>query len=295
MVPENRVKLSFQRDRKMTLSRLLVFVVGLVFSSLAAASCVQLSGEPQQGALLWGHVQPGAGVSLNGQPLNVSAAGAVVFGFSRDAKPTATLRVETDHICEQQLAVGSRQYKVQRIEGVPQRTVTPDASHLERIRREAQLVSKAKSANTPRSDFIEGFQWPLQGPITGVYGSQRVYNGKPGRPHYGVDVAAPTGTPVSTPAPGRVVLAEQDLFFSGGTLIIDHGMEVTSSFLHLSKLLVKVGDWVEPGMMVAEVGATGRVTGPHLDWRMNWRKHRVDPQLLVEAMPKAKLKPQSKP
>ena len=284
MVTQNRIVLSFHRDRKMALSRMLVLIVGLLCASLGTAACIQLSGEPLQGALLWGQVTPGSRVRLNDQSLNVSPDGAVVFGFGRDAKSTATLRVENGHICEQQLAVGGRQYRVQQIEGVPQRTVTPDPGHLQRIRREAQLVRQAKSANTVRTDFLKGFQWPLLGPITGVYGSQRVYNGKPGNPHYGVDVAAPTGTPVSTPAPGKVVLAEQDLFFSGGTLIIDHGMEVSSSFLHLSKLLVKVGDWVEPGMMVAEVGATGRVTGPHLDWRMNWRNQRVDPQLLVPPM-----------
>lgn len=267
----------------MALSRIAVTVL-LLLAPLAHAACIELSGEPQQGALLWGQVAPAANVSLNKTPIAVSTEGIVVFGFGRNAKSSAVLRVESDHICEQQLVVSPREYRIQHVDGVPQRTVTPDASQLQRIRAEAQLVNKAKSTNTVRTDFFSGFHWPLRGPITGVYGSQRVYNGKPGRPHYGVDVAAPTGTPVSAPAPGRVVLAEGDLFFSGGTLIIDHGMEVFSSFLHLSKLLVKVGDWVEPGVIVAEVGATGRVTGPHLDWRMNWRKQRVDPQLLVKPM-----------
>jgi len=126
----------------------------------------------------------------------------------------------------------------------------------------------------------------LEGPITGVYGSQRIYNGVPKSPHYGVDVAAPTGTIVRAPAAGKVVLTHDDMFYSGGTLILDYGMRVNSSFLHLSKILVEQGDWVRPGDPMAEVGATDRVTGPHLDWRMNWREVRIDPQLLAPPMPK---------
>jgi murein DD-endopeptidase MepM/ murein hydrolase activator NlpD len=133
-------------------------------------------------------------------------------------------------------------------------------------------------------DFAGAFHWPLEGPITGVYGSQRVYNDVPGRPHYGVDVAAATGTPITTPAPGLVTLAHPDMFYSGGTVIIDHGYGISSTMMHLSKVLVDVGQEVVPGDIIAEVGASGRATGPHLDWRMNWFKVRIDPQLLVQPM-----------
>ena len=132
---------------------------------------------------------------------------------------------------------------------------------------------------------MQPFVWPIEGRITGVYGSQRVYNGVAGRPHYGVDVAAPVGAEVNAPAAGRIVLAHNNMFYSGGTLIIDHGHGLTSSFLHLSKILVEEGQEVQGGELVAEVGATGRVKGPHLDWRMNWRGARVDPELLVPEMP----------
>jgi biotin carboxyl carrier protein len=267
---------------RMQCSLVLIFMVQL--ASLLEAACIELSAQPRQGALLWGTVAPGTKVTLNQELLGVSHEGVVVFGLGRDARESAILRTESEYSCEQVLKVAKREYRIQQVDGVPQRTVTPDAKHLDRILREARLVKKSRLVNTPRSDFLKGFHWPLHGPITGVYGSQRVYNGTRGRPHFGVDIAAPAGTQVSAPAPGRVVLAEKDLFFSGGTLIIDHGMEVFSSYLHLSKILVSVGDWVEPGMMLAAVGATGRVTGPHLDWRMNWRDQRVDPQLLVEPM-----------
>ena len=134
-------------------------------------------------------------------------------------------------------------------------------------------------------DALAGFQWPAIGPISGVYGSQRIYNGTPRSPHYGVDVAVPTGTPVLAPSSGVVTLAEPDLFYSGGTIILDHGFRLSSSFLHLSKVHVAVGQEVKQGELIGEVGATGRATGPHLDWRMSWRNQRIDPQLLAPPMP----------
>ena len=125
----------------------------------------------------------------------------------------------------------------------------------------------------------------MVGPISGVYGSQRYYNGVPGSPHYGVDIALPTGTPVHAPASGIVTLAEEDLFYSGGTIILDHGYRLSSSFLHLSRISVSVGDEISQGDVLGEIGSSGRATGPHLDWRMSWRNERVDPQLLVPPMP----------
>lgn len=252
-----------------------------------SSACIEFNTSVTQGALLWGRVDTGSRVFLGDEALSVSDSGIVVLGFGRDAKGPSTLRVEGAQNCSLELQVAGREYQIQRVEGVPQQTVTPDPEHLERIRREAQLVRNARTNSSRNTDFSAGFQWPLAGPISGVYGSQRVYNGTPGRPHYGVDVAAPTGTPVAAPAAGVVVLAEPDLFYSGGTLIIDHGSEVSSSFLHLSKVLVAVGTRVQPGDLVAEVGATGRASGPHLDWRMNWRERRVDPQLLVPPMPQS--------
>ena len=121
------------------------------------------------------------------------------------------------------------------------------------------------------------------GPISGVYGSQRVYNGVPGTPHYGIDVAVPTGTAIVAPASGQIIMVHDNMFYSGGTIMLDHGHGVSSSFLHLSKTSVEVGDWVEQGDPIGEVGATGRVTGPHLDWRMNWGDSRIDPELLLRA------------
>lgn len=250
------------------------------------AACIEVQGEPIEGGLIWAQVAPGTPVNLDGEAVDVLPDGWFMAGFHRDAPSSSVLTVGDD--CQVDVSVKQREYRIQRIEGVPQRTVTPPPEQQERIRREAALVRTAKAQRIARSDWIKqiagDFQWPLEGPISGVYGSQRVYNGKPGNPHYGVDIAQPNGTPVYAPAAGRVTLAEDDLFYSGGTVILDHGYGLSSSFLHLSEVQVSVGDELAPGDLLGAVGATGRATGPHLDWRMSWRKRRIDPQRLVPPM-----------
>ena len=259
----------------------LLLLLGLEVS----AACPELIGEVRQGSLLWLKVPPGSEVYLDEKRLSASAEGIVVFGIGRDETGSRTLAVSGAVEYSRELTIVGREYRISRIEGVPQRTVTPPAEQLERIRKERELVQAAKASSSDAADFARGFEWPLTGRISGVYGSQRFYNGTPGNPHWGVDIARPTGTPVASPAYGVVTLAEPDLFYSGGTIIIDHGSRVSSSFLHLSELSVAVGDRVEPGDIIGKVGATGRATGPHLDWRMSWRNVRVDPQLLVPPMP----------
>lgn len=250
---------------------------------------LKLDGELTQGALVRGKVAPGTRLQLDGKPVRVAPNGSFAIGFDRDAKATAKL-VEIDPAGkrrEHALRIVSRSYDIQRVTGVPQRTVTPPKEQLERIRREAAMVERARAIDSDRMDFASSFRWPLVGRISGVYGSQRYYNGEPGRPHFGVDVAAPTGTPVVAPADAVVTLAQPDLFFSGGTLIMDHGYGVSSTFIHLSRVLVKEGQAVKAGQVVAQVGATGRASGPHLDWRINWFNVRIDPQQVVGPMPTA--------
>lgn len=256
---------------------------------VAPASAFELDKAPEQGGLVLGSVAPHSQLQLDGKPVRVTPQGRFVIGFDRDAKPVATL-IEiapngrrTTHA----LSIEQRQYAIQSVTGVPQQTVEPPPEQLRRILEEKKLVDAARAVNSDRIDFLVPMQWPLLGPISGVYGSQRIYNGKPGRPHFGVDVAAPIGTPVRAPAAATITLAQSDLFFSGGTLIMDHGYGVSSTFMHLSRLRVKSGDKVAAGEVVGEVGATGRASGPHLDWRINWFDVRIDPQLVVEPMPSA--------
>ena len=250
------------------------------------ADCPMLEGDVKEGGIAWARVAPGTEVRLDGEALDVLDDGWFMLGFHRDAPRTQVLEAGED--CRVTLNISARDYRIQRVEGVPQRTVTPPPEQLERIRRERALVQAAKAQRIERDDWLSqvagGFRWPLTGPISVIYGSQRFYNGKAGTPHYGVDIARPTGTVVHAPAAGRVTLAEGDLFYSGGTVILDHGYGLSSSFLHMSEVTVEVGDELEAGDPLGAVGSTGRATGPHLDWRMSWRDRRIDPQLLVPPM-----------
>lgn len=269
-------------------SRAIIFVAILASASAWAVAdeLIELRGTPEQGGLVYGKVSAGAQVRLDSERVRTTPRGEFVIGFDRDAKPNAQLIIEHNGQRETHaLAVVQRQYDIQRVTGVPQKTVTPPPEELQRIAREQKLVEAARAIDSNRSEFLGPFQWPLLGPISGVYGSQRFYNGEPRRPHFGVDVAATVGTPVRAPANATVTLAEPDLFFSGGTLIMDHGYGVSSTFMHLSRLLVKTGDTVQAGQVVAEVGATGRASGPHLDWRINWFGVHIDPQLVAPPMP----------
>jgi murein DD-endopeptidase MepM/ murein hydrolase activator NlpD len=264
----------------------LLFIM-LFFHGTAHAG-LELRGEAVQGALLQGLVPPGTRVEMDGSQLRVSGDGVFLLGFGRDHAARATLKLvfPDGRTEERTLDVKPRKYQIQRIDGLPKRKVVPNEQDLERIRKESSLIREARARDDPRTDFLSGWIWPSKGRISGVYGSQRVLNGNPRRPHFGVDIAAPVGTAVKSPADGIVTLVHPDMFFSGGTLIIDHGHRLSSSFLHLEKILVKPGQIVKRGDLIAEIGATGRVTGPHLDWRMNYQAHRVDPQLLVPPMPK---------
>ncbi len=247
------------------------------------------SGEPglTQGSLYLGQTAPGNTVLYNDEEIMITDSGLFVLGFGRDAELEQSYQVVTPSGQKTHHAINleDRDYRIQKITGVAGKYVKPSEDHLRRVKKENQLVWAAREHLTERYDFLKGFLQPVDGPVTGVYGSQRYFNGQPRRPHYGLDYAAPTGTPVVAPASGRVVLAHPDMFFSGGTMVIDHGMGVSSSFLHLSKLLVEEGGLVSQGQPVAEVGATGRVTGAHLDWRINWGQVRLDPALVLKDFP----------
>ena len=250
---------------------------------------LKLSGSFTQGGLVTGQVEPGSRVRFLDRNVRVSPDGLFVIGFGRDFASHAEVTVvppggnEVSH----RIDISKRKYRIQRINGLPKKMVSPGEEAMKRIRRENAWIAKARARDTADLWFAKGFTWPAIGPVSGVYGSQRILNGEPRRPHFGVDVAMPTGTPVMAPADGVVVLAEKDLYFTGGTIMIDHGHGLTSVLMHLSRLEVSTGDVVRAGDDIGAIGATGRATGPHLDWRINWFNQRLDPQLLVPPMPKA--------
>ncbi|MBY5991290.1 M23 family metallopeptidase [Ferrimonas balearica] len=273
--------------RQLWLSSLFI-ISFFTYSQEGLASRVALEGDLTQGSLLRGQTDPGTQVWLNGQPLPSTTDGHFVMGFGRDAalEHTLTLHFADGEKLDYPVVLAEREYKIQRIEGIARRIMEPNPEDVARAQEDARQTRAARERFETRTDWQQAFIWPLHGRITGVYGSQRFYNGEPRNPHFGVDVAAPTGTPVVAPADGVITLAVPDMFYSGGTLIIDHGFGVSSTFIHLHKLLVEPGTEVKQGEVVAEVGATGRVTGPHLDWRLNWHQERLDPALLVGPMPK---------
>lgn len=245
-----------------------------------------LTGDLVQGGLAFGQVAPGSKVEINGHGVRVSREGEFIIGFGHDYPGEATLTVYAADgtVKSHSLEIDTREYDIQRIDGLPDKQVSPGPEVMQRIREESASIAKARSVDDDRMDFKSGFIWPARGPISGIYGSQRILNGFPRQPHFGIDIAAPVGTPVVAPAPGVVTYAE-DMYFSGGTLVVDHGQNLSSSFLHLHKILVEVGDQVAQGQPIALVGASGRVTGPHLDWRMNWHQQRLDPGLIMNEMP----------
>jgi len=252
---------------------------------------LSLQGEPAPGAIIIGQTVPGAEVLLGDEPLMVNEEGYFLFGFGRDETGERRLRLRMgEQTVEQTLALTPREWNIQRVEGVPGRTVTPPPEALARIRDESAQVREARQVVSDLTDFTARFVWPASGRISGVYGSQRFYNGNPGNPHLGVDIAAPRGSPVIAPAGGVVTLVHDDMFYSGGTLVIDHGLGLSSTFIHLHRVLVEPGQRVEQGELIAEIGATGRATGPHLDWRMNWFQQRLDPQWFMGGMGAASVK-----
>ena len=257
--------------------------------SLPAIADIKLEGPLIQGGLVIGYTTPGSTVWQQHIPIRVSKEGVFLLGFDRDMPTETELKIKypDGRVTQRRLTIQQRQYAIQRINALPNNKVNPmrkqDLAH---IRADNSALKAARKRDDDRQDFAQGFIWPATGPISGVYGSQRILNGQKKRPHYGVDIARPTGTPVVAPAAGIITLAKPNMFYSGGTVLIDHGHQLTSSFLHLSKLDVQVGDRVRQGQLVGEIGATGRATGPHLDWRMKLRAYQIDPQLLVPPMPR---------
>ena len=254
---------------------------------LNMAQALELNGESVQGGLIFGLTQPGNQIFLDDTEVMVSGDGKFLIGFGRDETGDRLLRVKGGPGFDElvTLTVAAREYNIENVDGLPPRTVTPDPAAAKRIAEEVAMVSAARSRRDSRTDYTRGFACPAQGRISGVYGSQRILNGEPRRPHFGLDIAAPAGSPVYAPAAGIVTLNHPDMYFSGGTLILDHGQGLSSTFLHLSKILVEAGTTVQQGDLIAEIGSTGRASGPHLDWRMNWLNRRVDPQLLMKGTP----------
>ena len=237
----------------------------------------------QQGQLVIGHTEAGARVSVDNRNLRVDDQGRFVFGLGRDQVRVALcvrLRADAKARCAG-MPVAARKYAIERVNGLPQATVTPNPAEQARIDRENALIATARERNDARSDFAGGFVRPASGRISGVYGSQRVLNGEPKSPHMGLDIAGPAGSQIRAPAPGVVTLVHPDMLLTGQTVIVDHGHGVSTVYIHMSRTDVVLGQQLAQGDPIGAIGMTGRATGPHLHWGMNWFDVKLDPALVA--------------
>ena len=251
--------------------------------SLEKDKNIILNGNFIQGGLVYGKSIPKTSIKFMKRFIFQDSDNKFVFGMGRDYPETAVLEIRYNNdIRKINIKIKKQVYKIQKIKGLPKKMVTPPESVYKRIIRENKEIAKVRALNSKINYIFQDFIWPVQGIITGVFGSQRVLNGKPRRPHYGIDIAASKGTNILAPTDSIVRMAEDNLYFTGGTIMLDHGHGVTSVYSHLSKLLVKKNQKIKKGHVIGQVGSTGRSTGPHLDWRINWFDQRLDPSLFIK-------------
>lgn len=256
--------------------------LGLLLACLALpAAAFELAGRAEQGGILLGRAAPGAGVLLDGKPVPVDGEGRFLLGFGWDAPANATLQVGDE---TRTLSVARRDWPVQKIDGLPPAKVTPDPQALARIKAENELVAARRAVITPTALFLAGLAQPAAGVVSGVFGSQRILNGEARAPHSGTDFAAPQGAPVHAAADGVVTLAHPDMYFTGQTVMIDHGLGLQTVYAHLSAITVAEGQRVVGGQPIGAVGASGRATGPHLHWGASWLDVRLDPETVLAVL-----------
>jgi len=260
----------------------------LLLLAVPAWADVTLDGRAEQGGLLLGQAEPGAAIRLDGKDVPVDGTGRFLIGFGRDQGPEASLEIRhADGTDEARvLAIAPRSWIEQRIEGLPQAKAAPDPVAQARIRAEAATLARLRDRVSLDDGFAAGLLRPADGPVSGVFGSRRVYNGNPGAPHSGLDIAAPLGAPVRAAAAGTVLLAAPDLFLTGRTVMIDHGLGLMTSYAHMSRIDVAEGEHVAAGQSLGAIGASGLATGPHLHFGVSWRDRRLDPETVLAVLPR---------
>ena len=263
----------------------IIFKIFIFFfiTSLFPAKSVEFKGKFIQGHFILGQTEPGAKILIDNKEIKVSSDGFFVFGIGKDRKFDVTITKNKDGNIEKIIKkIQKRKYNIQRIDGLPKKKVTPPEEFYARIKKDNQLIGKAREVDSNLPFFKEKFIVPVDNAIiTGVYGSQRILNGIPKWPHYGLDFAKKKGAPVKAMNNGIVTLSESDLYYTGGTIIFDHGHGISTLYMHMDKIFVKVGDHIKKGDVVGTVGATGRATGPHLDIRLKWYDVRLDPATVL--------------
>ena len=257
-----------------------LLIIAILFSTNTFA--IEFTGKFIQGHFIIGKTEPNSKIIINKKEIKVSKDGYFVFGIDRDRKFDVLITMINNGKKEKIIKkVFKRKYKIQRIDGLPENKVTPPEEVYKRIKKENNAIGEARAINSDLIFFKNKFIMPVDGIITGVYGSQRILNGKPRWPHYGIDIAADQGTMILSSGSGVVTMAENDLYYTGGTIIMDHGHGISTIYSHLENILVSVGDQINQGDVIGTVGSTGRSTGPHLDFRINWFQTRLDPMSVL--------------
>jgi murein DD-endopeptidase MepM/ murein hydrolase activator NlpD len=254
--------------------------------SADTAALHDCSGALMRGGAVACRGIPRSTVRIGEAQTTIGTDGWVVIGFDRDggARETALVELPDGRRLSHEFQIAARKFGISRINGLPPEQVnryTP--RQLARINDSSRRKEAGDRSREPLSAFRFGFVSPVDGRKTSDYGTQRILNGVAKRPHYGVDLAAPVGTPIRAPAAAIVTLADDDLYFEGAMIVLDHGQGFLSKYLHVSRMDVAVGDRVERGQVIGAVGSRGRSTGPHLCWRLKWRDRNLDPGLWLEA------------
>ena len=264
------------------LNNLQIFL-SIIYFTTSQVNAIEFQGKFIQGHFILGKTNPDAKVLVGKKQVKVSQDGFFVFGIDRDRKFDLTFtKIEDNKKTKIIKKVLKRKYNIQRIDGLAESKVTPPESVYKRIKKENNAIGEARAINSDLIFFKEKFIMPVKGIISGVYGSQRILNGKPRWPHYGIDIAAKQGTMILSSGTGVVTMAEDDLYYTGGTIIMDHGHGISTIYSHLENILVSVGDQINQGDVIGTVGSTGRSTGPHLDFRINWFQTRLDPMTVLK-------------
>ena len=258
------------------------FLFVLFIFATSQVNAIEFKGKFIQGHFILGKTIPEAKILVGKKKVKVSKDGFFVFGIDRDRKfDLVFTKIENNKKTKITKKVLKRKYNIQRIDGLAESKVTPPESVYKRIKKENNAIGKARAINSDLLFFKNKFIMPVEGIISGVYGSQRILNGKPRWPHYGIDIAAKLGTMIKSSGTGVVTMAEDDLYYTGGTIIMDHGHGISTIYSHLENVLVSVGDQINQGDIIGTVGSTGRSTGPHLDFRINWFQTRLDPMSVL--------------
>ena len=260
-------------------------ICGISSSFLAKAESIGTSSPG--GIYVWEIPTAATEIRFANRPI-FTVNGKAIIGVPISQEPgEAAIDFLLENLSKKEIfRIKKKNYTEQRITLADTKMVSPPAKELERIRKESAAQKAVYASFTPQIDLSQGFIMPLEGRKTSLYGHRRFFNDVPRSPHSGLDIAAPTGTPIVAPGPGIVAL-RGDFYFNGKTILLDHGQGLITMYCHMSEYMVEEGEFIDQGQMLGLVGSTGRSTGPHLHWSVSLNNFRIDPLEFLPAVNEA--------